>query len=262
MPTELPRQGRLADKVVAMTGATGGLGLATARLMAREGAKLALTDIDEEALDILKTDLIVEGTEVVAVPGDATQPETHAALVSMAMERFGALHAWCNIAGILGPGDLADVTLAQFDRVMHVNCFSQLIAIQQAAPAIRDSGGGAIVNVSSVGGLVSLPHMSAYCASKAAIIGMTRALAAELAPDIRCNVICPGGIDTGMAQGLLAGLPPEDRADLLAKLTGRQHLKRFAHPFEIAKTILHLASDESSFMTGSVIAADGGHTSW
>lgn len=106
------------------------------------------------------------------------------------------------------------------------------------------------------------PHMSVYCASKAAIIGMTRALAAELAPDIRCNVICPGGIDTAMAQGLLAGLPPEERAGLLAKLTGRQHLKRFAHPAEIAKTILHLASDESSFITGSVIAADGGHTSW
>ena len=81
MPTELPRSGRLAAKVVAMTGATGGLGLATARLMAREGAKLALTDIDEQALDILKTDLIAEGTEVVAVPGDATLPETHAALV-------------------------------------------------------------------------------------------------------------------------------------------------------------------------------------
>lgn len=262
MDIEQRKSGRLASKVVAITGASGGLGMATAHLMASEGAKLALTDIDAGGLESLAEQLLAAGADVVIAPGDVTDAETHGELVGRALEQFGGLHGWCNIAGILGPGDLADVSKAQFDQVMHVNCFAQLIAIQQAAPAMLKSGGGAIVNVSSVGGLVALPHMSVYCASKAAIIGMTRALAAELAPHIRCNVICPGGIDTAMSRGLIESLPQAEREAMLAKLTGRQHLKRFAMPAEIANSILHLVSDESSFLTGSVVAADGGHSSW
>ena len=254
--------GRLSGKVVGLTGAAGGLGSATARLMAREGARLALTDIDGEALERLAAELVKRGAQVEVVAGDVTLAETHANLVRKALDRWEGIHGWCNIAGVLGPGDLPDITTQSFDQVMHVNCLAQLLAVQQATPAMRASGGGSIVNVASVGALVALPHMTAYCASKAAVLGLTRALAAELAPAIRCNAVCPGGIDTGMSQRLLADLPPEDRDGLIAKLTGRQHIKRFARPEEIAPTLLHLVSDESSFITGAVIATDGGHSSW
>jgi NAD(P)-dependent dehydrogenase (short-subunit alcohol dehydrogenase family) len=102
--------------------------------------------------------------------------------------------------------------------------------------------------------------MSVYCASKAAVVGLTRALALELAPDVRCNAVCPGGIDTPMARGLLDAVPESEREELLAKLTGRQLFKRFAAPEEIAATLVFLASDESSFLSGVVMAADGGHS--
>ena len=102
--------------------------------------------------------------------------------------------------------------------------------------------------------------MAAYCASKAALIGLTRAVAAELAPAVRCNVVCPGGIDTPMSRHLLDSVPAEQRDALVARLTGRQLLRRFASPQEIATVLVFLVSDEAAFMTGAVVAADGGHS--
>ena len=116
--------------------------------------------------------------------------------------------------------------------------------------------------MASIGALAALPMMSIYCASKAAVVGLTRAVAAELAPDIRCNVICPGGIDTPMSRTLLAGFSPAEREAVLPKLTGRQLMKRFAEPEEIAAAIIFLISDESSFLTGAVVPVDGGVTAW
>lgn len=252
--------GRLTGKVVTITGAAGGLGRATARMMASEGASLALTDTDEAGLADLVGKLRAGGAGVIAEAGDVAARETHERIVAAALSRFGGLHGWCNVAGILGPGDLPDITPELFDRLMHVNCLSHLLAAQQAAPAIKASGGGAVVNVSSIGGLVALPHMTAYCASKSAVIGLTRGLAVELAPDVRCNVVCPGGIDTGMAQGLLSSVPEAEREELVAKLTGRQLIKRFAQPEEIAPMLLYLVSDESRFITGAILSADGGHS--
>ncbi|HSV84466.1 MAG TPA: glucose 1-dehydrogenase [Ramlibacter sp.] len=251
---------RLQGKVAIVTGAAGGLGRATALAMAREGARLAVTDRDEtglrETLDLLR----FAGAEALQRAGDVTEAATHAALVDAAVRRFGALHVLCNVAGVLGAGALEDVTRERFDQVMHANCYAQLVAAQQAAPALRAAGNGAIVNVASVGALVALPTMTMYCASKAAVVGLTRALAAELAPDVRCNAVCPGGIDTAMARGLLDSVAAQDRDGLLARLTGRQLLPRFAQPEEIAATLVFLASDESSFMTGAVLAADAGHS--
>jgi NAD(P)-dependent dehydrogenase (short-subunit alcohol dehydrogenase family) len=125
---------------------------------------------------------------------------------------------------------------------------------------MRRAGGGAIVNVASVGALVALPNVSAYCPSKSAVVGLTRAAAAEFAPDIRCNAVCPGGIDTDMARGHLASF--EDKEAAQRKLTGRQMLPRYARPDEIAAVIAFLASDDASFVTGAVIAADAGHSAW
>jgi NAD(P)-dependent dehydrogenase (short-subunit alcohol dehydrogenase family) len=251
---------RLQGKAIVITGAGGGLGRATALAMAAEGAQLALTDANEAGLLATTEALQAMGHAPVHHAGDVTEGQTHATLVAACLRRFGKLDALCNVAGVLGAGRLEDVSRERFDRVMQVNCFAQLLAAQHAAPALRASGKGSIVNVSSVGALVALPMMSVYCASKAAVVGLTRALALEFAPDVRCNAVCPGGIDTPMARGLLDAVPAAERDALLAQLTGRQLFKRFAAPEEIAATLVFLASDESSFLSGAILAADGGHS--
>lgn len=252
----------LAEKVIAITGAAQGLGRATAIAMGREGARLALTDIDATGLAATMDALRGMGIKAISVVGDVTHSSTHDQLLASALGQFGGLHGLCNVAGVLGAGQLADVTEESFDHVMHVNCFAQLLAIQRMAAALKVSGQGAIVNVASVGAMVALPMMTTYCASKAAVIGLTRAVAAELAPHVRCNVVCPGGMDTPMARGLLSGLSDAESAELIGKLTGRQLQKRFAAPEEVAQTLVFLVSDASSFSTGSIFSADGGHTAW
>ncbi len=252
---------RLQNKAVVVTGAASGLGRETALAMAREGAHLAIVDIDDAGLGETRELVQRAGARVVALTGDVTQLRTHTSLCDMAVSAFGAVHGLCNVAGVLGPGTIGDVTVEQFDHVMHVNCLAQLLSIRTFAPRLRESG-GAIVNVASVGAQVGLPLMSVYCASKAAVVGMSRAVAVELSPQVRCNVVCPGGIDTPMARGLLASVPANERDALLSRLTGRQLLQRFATPAEIAQVLVFLVSDESAFMTGSVVSADGGHTAW
>jgi NAD(P)-dependent dehydrogenase (short-subunit alcohol dehydrogenase family) len=138
--------------------------------------------------------------------------------------------------------------------------------MQRVVPEMRrrkgggEVGGGSIINVSSVGGLVALPNVSAYCPSKSAVIGLTRAAAAEFAPDIRVNAICPGGVSTPMSGAHLASFDDKEAATKL--LTGRQLLKRYARPEEIANVAVFLASDQASFMTGAVVPVEAGHTAW
>jgi NAD(P)-dependent dehydrogenase (short-subunit alcohol dehydrogenase family) len=255
---------RLAGKVVVVTGAAGGLGRATALRCAGEGARLAITDVNPQGLAetaAMLVDRVGSDQAPVTFAGDITDAATIDRVVTDAVHAFGAIHGLCNVAGTLGTGGpLEGYAPADFDRVMHVNCMAQMLAIQRVLPEMRRAGGGSIVNVASVGALVALPFMAVYCASKAAVLGLTRAVALEVAPDIRCNAICPGGIDTPMAQTFLAQFP--DREEMLGKLVGRQLIKRFAKPEELAEMLLFLVSDESSFVTGSVIAAEAGHTSW
>jgi NAD(P)-dependent dehydrogenase (short-subunit alcohol dehydrogenase family) len=252
--------GRVDGKAIVVTGAAGGLGRATALRLVAEGARVAITDRDAAGLAATAA-LAGNADAVVVVTGDVTLPETHDRVVAAAVEAFGGVHGLCNIAGTLGTGGPIDhYSTADFDRVMHVNCLAQMLAIQRVAPVMKRGGGGSIVNVASVGALVALPFMAVYCASKAAVLGLTRAAALELAPDIRCNAICPGGIDTPMAQTFLAQFP--DREEMLGKLVGRQLIKRFAQPEEIAELLLFLMSDASSFVTGAVLPAEAGHTTW
>ena len=249
----------LTGRVALITGAGSGIGRAAAVRFAAAGARVGLTDVDATALDETAA-LVADGDAVLSVPGDIVDPVTMDKLVAAAAERFGRVDALFNNVGILIMKSLLDTTAEDFDRLMHVNCLSQLIAIQRAVPAMRRSGGGSIINVSSVGGLVALPNVSAYCPSKSAVIGLTRAAAYEFAPDIRCNAICPGGVDTPMAQGHLASFEDKDKAMTL--LTGRQLIKRYARPEEIANVAVFLASDEASFMTGAVVPVEAGHTAW
>jgi NAD(P)-dependent dehydrogenase (short-subunit alcohol dehydrogenase family) len=263
----------LTGKVALITGAGSGIGRAAAVRFAAAGARVGLTDLDGEAL--AATAALLPGAPLAAarlpsalpptemavtVAGDIVDPATMGALVSEAAARFGRVDALFNNVGILIMKSLLDTTADDFDRLMHVNCLSQLIAIQQAVPEMRRSGTGSVINVSSVGGLVALPNVSAYCPSKSAVIGLTRAAAAEFAPDIRVNVICPGGVATPMSDAHLESFA--DKAAATRQLTGRQLIKRYARPEEIANVAVFLASDEASFMTGAVVPVEAGHTAW
>jgi NAD(P)-dependent dehydrogenase (short-subunit alcohol dehydrogenase family) len=252
----------LKDKSVIITGAGGGLGRATAELLSKEGALLAITDLDKNSVN--ETAEIVRGLggAVIATSGDGAHAATADAVVQAAETTYGGIGGVCNVAGINGVAVLEDISIDLFTRVMQTNCLSQILTTQKALPALRRSKSASVVNVASVGALIGLPYLSVYCASKSAVLGLTRALALELAPHIRCNAICPGGIDTPMSRTLLAQFEQGAQAALREKLIGRQLLKRFAEAHEIARSIIFLLSDESAFVTGAVLAADGGATAW
>lgn len=248
----------LTGKVALITGAGGGIGRAAAVRFTAAGARVGLTDLDSGALAGTAA-LLSEGAAVTAV-GDITDPATIDELTTAAVARFGRVDALFNNVGIQIQKSLLDTTAADFDQLMHVNCLSHLIAIQRVVPEMRRAGGGSVINVSSVGGLVALPNVSAYGISKSAVIGLTRAAAVEFAPDIRVNVICPGGVSTPMSATHLESF--EDKEEALKLLTGRQLIKRYARPEEIVNVAAFLASDEASFMTGAIVPVEAGHTAW
>ena len=249
----------LAGKVALITGAGSGIGRAAAGSFAAAGARVGITDIDSEALAATASLLPEDAT--VSVPGDIVDPATMDALTAAAMARFGRVDALLNNVGILIMKSLLDTTPADFDRLMHVNCLSYLLAMQSVVPHMRRStDGGSVINVSSVGGLVALPNVSAYCPSKSAVIGLTRAAAAEFAPEVRVNAICPGGVATPMSAAHLESFADQEAAT--RQLTGRQLLRRYARPEEIASVAVFLASDQASFMTGAVVPVEAGHTAW
>jgi NAD(P)-dependent dehydrogenase (short-subunit alcohol dehydrogenase family) len=246
----------LAGKVALITGAGSGIGRAAARVFTDAGARVGLTDRNAEALG--ETAALLPADATVSVPGDIVDPATIDELTAAAVARFGQVDVLFNNVGVLILKSLMDTTPADFDQLMHVNCLSYLIAMQRVVPEMRR--GGSIINVSSVGGLVALPNVSAYCPSKSAVIGLTRAAAAEFAPDVRVNVICPGGVSTPMSDAHLESFEDKEAATRL--LTGRQLIKRYARPEEIANVALFLASDQASFMTGAVVPVEAGHTAW
>ena len=247
----------LTGKVALITGAGSGIGRAAAARFAAAGARVGLTDIDEKGL--AETAAELPDDAVVSVAGDVVDPATMDELTTAVVARFGRVDALFNNVGILIMKSLLDTTAADFDRLMHVNCLSQLIAMQRVVPEMRRNG-GSVINVSSVGGLVALPNVSAYCPSKSAVIGLTRAAAAEFAPDIRVNAICPGGVSTPMSDAHLESF--DDKEAAMRLLTGRQLIKRYARPDEVASVAVFLASDEASFMTGAVVPVEAGHTAW
>jgi NAD(P)-dependent dehydrogenase (short-subunit alcohol dehydrogenase family) len=250
----------LTGKVALITGAGSGIGRAAAARFTAAGARVGLTDIDEKGL--AETAAELPDDAVVSVAGDIVDPATMDELTTAAVARFGRVDTLFNNVGILIMKSLLDTTAADFDRLMHVNCLSQLVAMQRVVPEMRrrEAGGGSVINVSSVGGLVALPNVSAYCPSKSAVSGLTRAAAAEFAPDIRVNVICPGGVSTPMSDAHLESF--DDKEAAMRLLTGRQLIKRYARPDEIANVAVFLASDEASFMTGAVVPVEAGHTAW
>jgi NAD(P)-dependent dehydrogenase (short-subunit alcohol dehydrogenase family) len=233
--------GVLDGKIAIVTGASSGIGRATASLFAREGARLVVTARDRSGLDVLVAEVEAAGGEAVAVDGDVSDESVARELVEISLERFGGLDVAFNNAGINGTlGSVTDLSLADWRETLDTNLTSAFLGAKHQVPALVERGGGSIVFTSSfVGHSVGFPGMAAYAASKAAIVGL-QVLAVELGQTrVRVNAILPGGTDTPSNAANLPGADPETRGFI----EGLHALRRMASPEEIARSVLHLASD-------------------
>ncbi len=245
----------LSNKVAIITGASSGIGYATAQLFAREGAKVVVAARRQPQLDALVEEITQAGGHAVALAGDIKDEAFAKALVDLAIARFGGLDVAFNNAGTMGEmGATPEVALSEWEETIRTNLTSAFLGAKYQLPAMLERNGGSLIFTSTfVGYTIGLPGMAAYAASKAGLIGLTQALAAEFGPKgIRVNALLPGGTNTPMGRAF-ANTP-----DTLAFVEGLHALKRMALPEEIAKSALYLASDASSFTTGSALLADGG----
>jgi NAD(P)-dependent dehydrogenase (short-subunit alcohol dehydrogenase family) len=247
----------LADKVAIVTGASSGIGRATARLFAREGARVVVSARRGSELDALVAEIEEEGGDAIAVPGAVRDEALAKALVETAVGRFGGLDVAFNNAGVIGEmAPVFELSLAAWRDVIETNLTGAFLGARHQVPAMIERGGGSLIFTSTfVGYTAGMPGMAAYAASKAGLIGLTQVLAAEFgAKGIRANAILPGGTDTPASITNAPGAGPE----VLAFVENLHALKRMARPEEIARSVLHLASDASSFMTGAAVLVDGG----
>jgi NAD(P)-dependent dehydrogenase (short-subunit alcohol dehydrogenase family) len=249
---------RLENKVVLLSGGASGIGAETARQVVREGGKAVLADRDETRGRALADEL---GAAAHFVPLDVTQEASWQTAVAATVETFGALHGLLNAAGIGVRNSIEDCTLEDYRRVNDVNSLGTFLGCKTAIPAMKDAGGGSIVNISSVLGLRGAAYAMAYCASKGAVRTLTKNVAlhcAQMKYNIRCNSVHPGYIDTPMIA------PRLEQSD--GNMSGRQSLEdmhplgRLGRADEVASMILFLLSDESTFSTGSEFVCDGGLT--
>ena len=239
------------DKVVLITGAGAGLGYACAMAFADAGAKLVITDISSEALDKAVADLQEHGVEVLGLINDASDSSDVNTMLDAIVERFGRLDIAVNNAGTATPlQEFHEVGEAEFDRVMAVNLKGVWLCMQAEIRQMLKQGGGRIVNVASATSRNTYPNASPYVTSKFAVAGLTRTVAVEYANrDIRINAICPGNVATPLVVSLVEDL------SVLAK---KHAINRLGTPQEVANGVMYLASDLSSFSTGSLLAVDGG----
>ncbi|MBZ9853779.1 SDR family oxidoreductase [Mesorhizobium sp. CA13] len=243
----------LANKIAIVTGASSGIGHATAKLFAEEGAKIVAAARRQAELDRLVEEIVETGGTAIALAGDVRDEAYAKALVDLATGSFGGLDIAFNNAGAVGMmAPLPDLPPASWHDTMDTNLTSAYLAARHQIPAMLERGGGSLVFTSSfVGYTAGMPGMAAYAAAKAGLIGLTQVLAAEYGPKgLRVNALLPGGTDTPAA----TFKTPESRAFV----ESLHALKRVAEPEEIARSALYLASDASSFTTGTALFADGG----
>jgi NAD(P)-dependent dehydrogenase (short-subunit alcohol dehydrogenase family) len=246
---------RLAGKVAIITGASSGIGHATARLFAAEGAQIIIAARRKDALNALVSEIEADGGAAIAVAGDVGDPDLAKKLVDVAVGRFGGLDIAFNNAGTVGKlGSIAELPLEAWRATIDTNLTSAFLGAKHQLPAMIERGGGSLIFTSTfVGYSTGFPGMAAYAASKAGLVGLTRVLAAEFGPKgIRVNALLPGGTDTPMGRAVA------DTDEARAFVAGLHALKRMAEPEEIARSVLYLASDQSSFVTGAALMVDGG----
>ncbi len=251
---------RLQDKVALVTGATSGIGAATAVATAAAGARVMVTGRDaDKAADVLRR-VRDAGAEGAVLLGDVSSSSFCDEAVAHTVSEFGRLDVLANIAGVMWRGNALKTDDEEWRRVMATNLDGTFFMARAAIRTMRDQGGGAIINLASTVGLVGTPGMPAYCASKGAVVNLTRALALDHATDgIRVNAVCPGAVDTPM---LVSGHHGDGHTPdaVLARSRERIPQGRVPRPEEIARVIVFLASDDCLHMTGAAIPVDGGYT--
>jgi NAD(P)-dependent dehydrogenase (short-subunit alcohol dehydrogenase family) len=246
---------RLKDKVAIVTGASSGIGLATAELFAREGAKVVVAARRQAELGTVVASIVSKGGEAVAHAGDVRSEDFARSLAALAVERFGRLDIAFNNAGTLGErGPSTGISKEGWDQTIATNLTSAFLCAKHQIPQILKTGGGSIIFTSTfVGYSFAFPGVAAYATSKSGLIGLTQALATEFGPQgLRVNAIMPGAIETPM---YYASCETPEQLEFLAKLHA---LKRVGQPEEVARTALYLASEDSSFVSGVALLVDGG----
>ncbi|HEY5438050.1 MAG TPA: SDR family oxidoreductase [Acidimicrobiales bacterium] len=251
---------RIEGKICVVTGAGSGIGRASAIRLSEEGGRVLCADLNDDSANET-VDLISElGGTAVARRVDVSSSDDVDAMIATTKDLWGAVHVLVNNAGVNLPGVLHEVSNETIDRTLNVNVKGQIYGCRAVIPLMLAQGGGSIINMSSVNGIVSEPFLSVYSASKGASVMLTKGVALDYAKQgIRCNVICPGWVDTPINYAhaeMLGGLQ-----HVYDTIDSFQPIGRPGEPREIANVVLFLASDESSFMTGSVLAVDGGMTS-
>lgn len=245
---------RLAGKVAVITGGTGGIGKVTAELFMKEGAKVVIVDLMQEALDKTQSELASHG-EVLAVKADVTNESEVENYVKKAVEQFGKIDVFFNNAGIEGKvAPLVDQQVKDFDQVMSVNVRGVFLGLKYVLPHLIKQGSGSVINTSSVAGLDGSPDVSPYIASKHAVVGLTKTAAIEVAnANVRVNSIHPSPVNTRMMRSLESGMKIDEKT-----MSKSIPLGRYGETIDIANLALFLASDESSFITGAQYRIDGG----
>ena len=244
-------------QVALVTGAAKGMGLTTARMFAESGASVVLCDLDGELAAHEAEQIVRDGGAASGLTCDVAEEGQVAATIDRAVAEHGRLDMAFNNAGIqVPPSDAAEEPIEHFDRVVAVNQRGVWACMKHELRIMREQGSGAIVNCSSLGGLVGLPERAAYHGTKHAVLGMTKSAGVEYAPrGIRINAVCPGTIDTPMVADML-----EDQADAMAEIMKQQSIGRLGRPEEVAAAVLWLCSPAASFVIGVGLPVDGGFT--
>ena len=250
---------RLDGRTAVVTGAGSGIGQSIARCLARQGARVAVLDVDDRGAADTVAQVQAQGGTAEALHCDVTRFDEVQATLNTVVDRLGPLSILVNNAGIAHVGTVANTAEADFDRVFQVNVKGVFLCTKAALPHFRARGGGVILNLASIASLIGIADRFAYSMSKGAVLTMTRSVAVDfMQHNIRCNCICPARIHTPFVDGFLKHNYPGREAEMFQKLSAYQPIGRMGTPDEVAALALYLCADESSFITGQAFPIDGG----